>query len=180
MIHITSASSALVRSLTSDATAILKHAFITAWLDYCSSLSTGLPVRRLRCLDRILGSAASLSGCIPKFDHIFSYMLDVLHWLPLQQRNSYHIISLVWRSLLGSLRRIFETSAALPWVFRVVALCSTERSFQQLSRITPFQWLALQWAILGTFVIIPYDCLSFYAHLKTFLFSHTGIGSAPE
>ena len=28
-------------------------------------------------------------------------MLDVLHWFPLQQRISYRIISLIWRSLLG-------------------------------------------------------------------------------
>ena len=29
------------------------------------------------------------------------YMLDVLHWLPLNQRISYPIITLVWRSLLA-------------------------------------------------------------------------------
>src|SRR6218665_2176300 len=40
-------------------------------------------------------------------------MLDVLHWLPLQQRISYRIIALVLRSLLGLAPLIFETSAAL-------------------------------------------------------------------
>jgi len=32
-----------------------------------------------------------LSGRIPKFGHVSSYMLDVLHWLPLQQRISYRL-----------------------------------------------------------------------------------------
>src|SRR6218665_175598 len=42
------------------------------------------------------GLALRISGCIPKFGHVSSYMLDVLHWLPLQQRISYHVISFVW------------------------------------------------------------------------------------
>src|SRR6218665_153416 len=68
---------------------------ITAQLDYCSSLFAGLPVGRLWCLDRVLCTAARLSGRIPKFGHVSSYMLDVLHWLLHQQRISYHIISLI-------------------------------------------------------------------------------------
>src|SRR6218665_89523 len=78
----------VIRSLTSESTATLIHAFIAARLDYCSSLYAGLPVGRLRCLDRVLRTAARLSGRIPKFGHVSRYMLDVLHWLPLQQRIS--------------------------------------------------------------------------------------------
>src|SRR6218665_2014296 len=87
--------------VTSDSTTTLIHAFITARLDCCSSLNAGLPVGQLRCLDRVLRSAALLSRCIPKCGHVSSYMMDVLHWLPLQQRISYCIIYLVRRSLLG-------------------------------------------------------------------------------
>jgi len=101
--------------------ATLIHAFITARLDYCSSLYAGLPVGRLRCLDRVLDTAACRSRGIPKFGHVSNYMLDVLHWLPLQQRISYRIISLVWRSFLGLARLILDTSAVLPWEFQVVA-----------------------------------------------------------
>ena len=105
---------------------------------------------RLQCIVRVLRSAARLSGRIPKFGHVSSYMLDVLHWLPLQQRISFCIISLVWRYLLGlAPAYIFEASAALPWVFQAVALSallsvvflSPFLSAQQLSRIEPFQWL---------------------------------------
>src|SRR6218665_4195385 len=45
-------------------------------------------------------------------------MLDVLHWLPLQQRISYRIISLIWRSLLGLapayLRDLCHTTMGIP------------------------------------------------------------------
>ena len=75
----------VVRSLTSNATATLIYAFFTARLDYCSSLYADLPVGRLRCLDWVLCTPARLSGHIPKFGDVSSYMLDVLHWLPLQQ-----------------------------------------------------------------------------------------------
>ena len=61
----------------------------------------GFTVARLQYIDRVLRSAARLPVHIPKFGHVSSYMLDVLRWLPLQQRISYRIISLVWRSLLG-------------------------------------------------------------------------------
>src|SRR5688572_2366256 len=40
-------------------------------------------------------------GRIPKFDHISSYMRDILHWLPLRQRIAYRVAALVWRCLLG-------------------------------------------------------------------------------
>src|SRR6218665_726596 len=50
----------VIHSLTSESTATLIHAFITARLDYCSSLYAGLPVGRLRCLDRVLRTAAHL------------------------------------------------------------------------------------------------------------------------
>ena len=65
-------------------------------------LYAGLPVGRLRCLDRALCSAARLSGHIPKFGHVSSYILDVIHSLGhLQQRILYRIIASVWWSLLG-------------------------------------------------------------------------------
>src|SRR6218665_2249292 len=90
----------VTRSLTASATDTLVHAFVANSLDYCSSLYAGLPACRLACLDRVLRSAVRLIGGIPKFSHVSKYMIDVLHWIPAEQRISYRIASIVWRSLL--------------------------------------------------------------------------------
>src|SRR6218665_2198326 len=89
------------RSLTPTAPATLVHSFVVSRLDYCSCLYTGLPATRLSCLDRVLRSAARLIGRIPKYDHISTYMSDILRWLPARQRIEYRMAALVWRCLLG-------------------------------------------------------------------------------
>src|SRR6218665_3866713 len=85
----------VTRSLTPSATSTLVHAFVANRLDYCCSLYAGLPACRLGSLDRVLRSAARLIGGIPKFGHVSQYMLDVLRWLPAEQRISYRITSMV-------------------------------------------------------------------------------------
>src|SRR6218665_3238515 len=94
----------VTRSLTASATATLVHAFVANRLDCCSSLYAGLPACRLACLDRVLCSAARLIGGIPKFGHVSKYMLDVLQWLPAEQRISYRIAS--WNGLPSQLRTL--------------------------------------------------------------------------
>src|SRR6218665_3317419 len=89
------------RSLTSTATATLVHAFVTFWLDYCSTLYAGLPAVHLGCLEQVIRTAARLIGGIPRTGHVSTYMLDVLHWLPLQQRIMFRIGAMVWRCILG-------------------------------------------------------------------------------
>ena len=64
-------------------------------------LYAGLPASRLGCLDQVFRSAAHLIGHIPKFAHVSSFMSDVLHWLPIEQRIEYRIAALVWRCSLG-------------------------------------------------------------------------------
>ena len=86
------------RSLTSIA--ILVHAFVASRLHYCSTLYVGLPAVRLGCLEWVIRTATHLIGGIPRTGHVSAYMLDVLHWLPIQQRIIFRIGALVWRRLL--------------------------------------------------------------------------------
>src|SRR6218665_3229180 len=89
------------RSLTSTATATLVHAFVTYRLDYCSTLYVGLNASRLGCLERVIRTAARLIGGIHRTGHVSAYMLDVIHWLPLQQLIIFRIGAMVWRCILG-------------------------------------------------------------------------------
>src|SRR6218665_3148136 len=153
-------------------------------LTSCWPPSWAVTVPRLR-------TAARLSGRIPKFGHVSRYMLDVLHWLPLKQRISYRIISLIWRLLLGLApayhRDLCHTTMGIPGRR---SLRSTEQGLllvpfahtaimqnRALSVVGPSLWNGLSLA-LRLFTRIASN--SFYAHLKTFLFGRTGIGSAPE
>src|SRR6218665_2828637 len=84
-------------SLSTGAAATLVHFLVTNRLDYCLSLCSGLPSVRLACLDRTQHSATCLIGQIPKFSQVTGYMLEILHWLPVQQRTEYRVASLVLR-----------------------------------------------------------------------------------
>ena len=70
------------RSLSPAAASNLVHAFVVSLFDYCSAIYEGLPICRLKCLDRVLRTAARLLGRIPRFGRVSGYMRDVLHWLP--------------------------------------------------------------------------------------------------
>jgi len=82
-------------SLSPAAASTLVHAFVVSRLDYCSAIYEELPTCRLKCLDRVLWTAARLVGRIPRFGRVSGYMRDVLSWLPYPQRIVYCISALV-------------------------------------------------------------------------------------
>src|SRR6218665_1781296 len=91
----------------------------------------------------------------PKFSHVSSYMLDVLHWLP--SNRGAHTESLHWSGspCWASLRPIFKTSTSnaphrhsLRHTKR--AYHSLAQSNQVVSRLLGGRPLALQWAVFGT------------------------------
>ena len=91
----------------------------------------------------VLRTAAGLSGCIHKFGHVFSYMMDVLHWLPLQQTILYHIISLVWQSLLGlALAYLWDLCCTTMGILDRCSLRSTERGFLIVPLASQYQPLS--------------------------------------
>src|SRR6218665_1180193 len=179
------------RSLTSNATATLVHAFVTSRLDYCSTLCVGLSAVRLGCLERVIRTAARLIGGIPRTGHVSAYMLDVLHWLSLQQRIMFRIGAMVWRCILGLasayLRDLCHPTPGTRG-------CSSLRSSEQGLLFVPFARTsttqARAFSVVGPSVwnglplsqILLPRILSdtFYSSLKTLLFSRARVGSASE
>src|SRR6218665_3407613 len=172
-------------------TATLVHAFVTSRLDYCSTLYIGLPAVRLGCLERIIRTAACLIGGIPRTGHVSAYMLDVLHWLPLQQR----IILLVpwYGGVSWVLLRPTSEIFAIPPRAPEVAVHSDHRNrgyslFLLLVHPQPrpvhSRWLV---PLCGMGFRCRKDCFpgfflthSIYSSLKTLLFSRARVGSASE
>src|SRR6218665_4306 len=76
----------------------------------------------LGCIERVIRTAARLTGGIPRTGHVSAYMLDVLHWLPLQQRIMLSISAMVRWSLgvswvlLRSTSEIFAVPPRAPEV----------------------------------------------------------------
>ena len=89
------------RSLTTEATALIVHAFINSRLDYCNSLLYGISDCLLNKLQRVQNAAARLIANKRKYDHITPVLRDTLHWLPIPQRIDYKLSMLVFKGLNG-------------------------------------------------------------------------------
>jgi exonuclease III len=67
-------------------------------LDYCNSLYLGLPACHLNKLQVIQNNTARAITCKKKFDHITPALYS-LHWLKIQQRIEFKIISITYTAL---------------------------------------------------------------------------------
>jgi hypothetical protein len=67
-------------------------------VDYCNSLFLNLPRAQLDRLQFILNSAARAVSRTPKFSHI-SPVLKSLHWLKIDQRIHYKVLSITYKTL---------------------------------------------------------------------------------
>ena len=67
-------------------------------LDYCNSLFLNLPQSQLNRLQLILNSSARAVSKSPKFCHI-TPLLKSLHWLKIQQRIEYKVLSITYKTL---------------------------------------------------------------------------------
>jgi hypothetical protein len=70
-------------------------------LDYCNSLLAGLSDSSLHGLQRVQNCAARLVLKRKKYDHI-TPLLRSLHWLPINDRISYKLATLVYKCLNDS------------------------------------------------------------------------------
>ena len=74
--------------LTDDATKTLAVSLVLSRIDYCNSLSAGLPQSLVGKLQRVQNCAARLVAHVPPHIHI-TPVLRHLHWLPVRDRVSY-------------------------------------------------------------------------------------------
>ena len=89
------------RSLTTEACKLLIHALVTSRLDYCNSILYGCNQSTLQRLQLLQNYTARLVYRIPKFCHITPYLKD-LHWLPVQARIQFKLLSIVYKCIHGN------------------------------------------------------------------------------
>ena len=89
------------RFLTIEACKLLIHALVTSRLDYCNSILYGCNQSVLQRLQLLQNYAARLVYKIPKFCHITPYLKD-LHWLPVQARIQFKLLTIVFKCLHGN------------------------------------------------------------------------------
>ena len=73
-------------------------ALVHSKLDYCNSLYLKIPDYQLHRLQSIQNSMAQAVSCISKYEHI-TRTIQSLHWLKINQRIKYKIISLTYSAL---------------------------------------------------------------------------------
>ena len=88
------------KHLDLQTTKILVHAFVASTLDYCNSLLIGLPAKLLKKLQLVQNASARLIFRLRKNEHITSHLKE-LHWLPVQLRIEFKIVTLVHQCLHG-------------------------------------------------------------------------------
>jgi hypothetical protein len=94
-------------NLTEDTAATLMHAFVSSRLDGCNSLLYGLSDCEIKKLQRVQNSAARIVCGLKKHDHI-TPALKRLHWLPIQQRITYKICVMVFKTRLCEAPRYLQ------------------------------------------------------------------------
>jgi len=90
----------VLQSLTSEAATSLVHAFISCRLDYCNALLYGIADCQLQRLQSVQNAAARLVTGFRRMEHI-SPILKSLHWLPIWQRVTYKLETLVNKCING-------------------------------------------------------------------------------
>ena len=90
----------IINVLTPDAARLIAHGMVTLHLNYANALYYGLPESSIRKLQRVQNIAAKviLGKTISESS---KDCLMALHWLPVQERIEFKILTLVFKCIIG-------------------------------------------------------------------------------
>ena len=86
--------------LSTDAKKSLVNSLVTSRLDYCNALLYGVPKTISSKLQNVQNTAARVVTRTSRFSHI-TPILKELHWLPIQYRVQYKILTHTYKALHG-------------------------------------------------------------------------------
>ena len=86
-------------SISVETAKTIAVAVVGSRLDYCNSILVGTSVKNISKLQRVQNSAARIVLNIKKFDHVRP-ALKKLHWLPVSERITYKLATLVFKTKL--------------------------------------------------------------------------------
>ena len=81
------------KSITYEACVTLIHALITSRLDYCNATLYGVIDSQHQRLQKMFNIATRILTLTPPSEDIETVLLETLHWLPVEQRIQYKILS---------------------------------------------------------------------------------------
>ena len=93
--------------LTHDASVLVANAFVSSWLDYCSSLFRSLSKFNLHRLQSIQNSAARIVTNSSKYTWI-TPVHRKLHWLPIQFHSEFKLATLVYKFIHTGFPKYFS------------------------------------------------------------------------
>jgi hypothetical protein len=85
--------------LDQNSATILANSLVSTKLDYCNSLYYGLPASSIKRLQLVQNTLARVVVTSVKRRHHISPILKKLHWLPINQRITYKIATIIYKTL---------------------------------------------------------------------------------
>jgi hypothetical protein len=85
--------------LDQNSATILANSLVSTKLDYCNSLYYGLPASSIKRLQLVQNTLARVVVTSVKRRHHISPILKKLHWLPVNQRITYKIATIIYKTL---------------------------------------------------------------------------------
>ena len=164
--------------LTPEAAEKIIHAFISSHIDCGNSLLYNLPDYQIEHVQRVQNTAARILTLTKKYDHI-SPILKSLHWLPVEKRIDFKILTLTYKCLhnlapkyleelikpYNPIRNLRSSDQLLLEVPKTRLKTYGDRSF---TKAAPTLWNSLPLEIRSC------DSLdTFKTQLKTFLFNRS-------